>query len=231
MNKKNPIQELEKKLKIKFKNEQLPLIALTHRSYLNEAGDVDEHNERLEYLGDAILEFLVSKYLYLNYPDRQEGELTSFRSATVKTQSLAAKARVLDLGNLLRMSNGEEKTGGRDKDYLLANTFEAVIGALYLDQGIAKTETFLKKHLFIEIEKIVNKRLDIDPKTKFQEIAQEQFKLTPEYQLVSEQGPDHEKVFEMKVIVGNKVFGIGKGASKQRAEEAAAKEALKKVEK
>lgn len=223
------IDQLEKTLGMTFNDKNLLLRAFTHRSFLNENHDTEKHNERLEYLGDAVLEFLISKYLFLTYPDRPEGELTSFRSAIVKTTTLAETSRDLKFGSLLRMSKGEEKTGGREKDYLLANTFEAVLGAIYLDQGIRKSETFLKKVLFTKIDYIVENRLDIDPKTRFQELSQDQHRLTPTYELISEKGPDHDKTFTMGVYLGKTEYGLGTGSSKQRAEEVAAQKALTKI--
>ena len=225
------IQKIEDKLGIEFKDKNLILRAFTHRSFLNENHDVEKHNERLEYLGDAVLEFLVSKYLFLAYPDRPEGELTSFRSAIVKTDTLAETGRELEFGSFLRMSKGEEKTGGRQKDYLLANTFEAVLGAIYLDQGMRTADSFLKKVLFIKIENIVENRLDIDPKTRFQELSQDQYRLTPTYELLSEKGPDHNKIFTMGVYLGKTEYGQGTGPSKQRAEEVAAANALVRIRK
>lgn len=228
-NKKKIIKALEKVLDLEYNEKQLLIRAFTHRSYLNEDEDVEKHNERLEFLGDAVLEFLVTKYLFKHYPRRKEGDLTSFRSAIVRTDSLAAKSRELGFGKYLRMSRGEEQTGGRDKDYLLANTFEALLGSMYLDQGMKACEQFLQRTLYPEVENIVKNRLDIDAKTKFQEIAQDLFKITPTYELVSEIGPDHDKTFEMSVYVGDKEWGKGKGSSKQKAEEAAAKKALNKI--
>jgi ribonuclease III len=223
------LEKIEQTIGVTFRDKDLLHRAFTHRSYLNENQDIDRHNERLEYLGDAVLEFLVSKFLFNKYPDRAEGELTSFRSATVKTDTLAETARGLEFGEHLRMSRGEEKTGGRQKDYLLANTFEAVIGAIYLDQGIRPVESFLKRELFGQIDTIVKNRLDIDPKTRFQELAQDHQRVTPSYELLSEKGPDHEKTFTMAVYLGEEEYGRGTGQSKQRAEEQAAKEALKKI--
>ncbi|KKR06208.1 MAG: Ribonuclease 3 [candidate division WS6 bacterium GW2011_GWF2_39_15] len=205
--------------------------AFTHRSYVNEAKRKQgiNHNERLEFLGDAVLELIISQYLFQTFPDRPEGELTSFRAATVKTETLASVARTLGYGQYLRMSNGEEATGGRDKDYLLANTFEAVLGALYLDQGIEACESYVREKLIILIPSIVENRLDIDPKTKFQELAQELFKVTPIYEVIKEEGPDHNKIFTMAVIINGKELGRGEGASKQKAEEQAATAALLSV--
>lgn len=225
------IKSLSKKLGIKFNDISLLKRALTHRSYLNENRDVDKNNERLEFLGDAVLELIVSDYLYKKYPDRPEGELTSFRSAIVRTESLADASRELDYGKYLRMAKGEEESGGRDKDYILANTFEAVLGAIYLDQGYVKCKTLVKKVLIPKIDNIVKNRLDIDSKTKIQELMQEKFKQTPIYEVIDEHGPDHDKEFVVVVKLGNKKIGKGKGSSKQRAEEAAALEGLKYLQK
>lgn len=225
------IEELAKKLNIKFNDISLLERALTHRSYLNENRDIDKNNERLEFLGDAVLELIVSKYLYENYPDRPEGDLTSFRSAIVRTESLADASRELEYGKYLRLAKGEEETGGRDKDYILANTFEAVLGAIFIDQGLEKCRDLVNRVLISKIDNIVENRLDIDSKTKIQEIAQAKFKSTPVYEVVEEKGPDHDKEFTVIVKIGNKVVGKGKGGSKQKAEEDAATEGLKYIEK
>jgi len=225
------IKELTKQLNIKFNDISLLERALTHRSYLNENRDIDKNNERLEFLGDAVLELIVSKYLYENYPDRPEGDLTSFRSAIVRTESLAGASRELGYGKYLRLAKGEEETGGRDKDYILANTFEAVLGAIYIDQGVDKCSSLVNDILISKIDNIVKNRLDIDGKTKIQEIAQAKFKSTPIYEVVEENGPDHDKEFIVTVKVGNKIIGRGKGGSKQKAEEAAATDGLKYIEK
>lgn len=217
-------------LNIECKNPKYFEEAFTHRSYINERkSDLLAHNERIEFLGDAVLELIVTEYLFNTYPQRPEGELTSFRAAIVKTDSLASEAKKLGFGKHLRMSKGEEATGGKEKDYLLANTFEALLGAIYLDQGYEIAKEFINSHLLYKVEEIVTDRLDIDSKTKFQEIAQELFKFTPIYTVISEEGPDHDKVFTMAVMVGNKEYGRGKGSSKQRAEEMAATEGLKAI--
>lgn len=223
------VDKIEKVIGVEFKKKEFLKTAFTHRSYLNENKTVKEQNERLEYLGDAVLEFLVSKYLYKTYPKRQEGDLTSFRSAIVKTETLADTARSMNYGKYILMSRGEGNTGGRDKDYLLANTFESVLGAIYLDRGMTVCEKFLKSVLFPRIKDIVSNRLDIDPKTKFQEIAQDLYKITPDYEIISETGPDHNKRFIMAVYLGSKEHGRGSGTSKQRAEEDAAQSALTKI--
>lgn len=227
----NRIQNLLKKLDIPFKDESLYFEALTHRSYLNEKdNDAKSHNERLEFLGDAVLELVITEYLYKQFPQRPEGELTSFRAAVVRTDSLAQEARNLGYGEYLMMSKGEQSTGGKDKDYLLANSFEAMLGAMYLDLGYDFSKNFVYKTLVPKIEDIVNNRSDIDAKTKFQEVAQAIYRITPIYQVISEEGPDHDKQFNVAVLLGEKEFGRGTGASKQRAEEQAAIQALKSIE-
>jgi ribonuclease-3 len=222
------LQNLERRIKVQFHDQSLLKTALIHRSYLNEVRDQKlENNERLEFLGDAVLELLVTGFLFENYPDRSEGDLTSFRAATVKTESLAQTAELIGLGEYLYMSKGEERTGGRNRPYILANTFEALLGALYLDQGIEAAKTFLEQNLFGKIEAIVKNRLDIDSKSKLQELAQERFGFTPVYQMVNAEGPDHLKTFEMAVKIGEHSFATGSGKSKQEAEQAAAANALK----
>jgi ribonuclease-3 len=206
--------------------------AFTHRSFLNESDSNDlSHNERLEFLGDAVLELIISEHLFHNYPDRPEGDLTSFRAATVKTESLASVSREIGAGEYLQMSKGEEATGGRDKDYLLANLYESILGALYIDSGYDACKQFVEKTLIIKIAHIVENRLDIDAKTKFQEVAQKLFKETPTYKQVGAEGPDHEKTFTMAVLVGNREMGRGEGSSKQKAEEQAAQAALDTLDK
>jgi ribonuclease-3 len=225
------IEELTKELNIKFNDISLLERALTHRSYLNENRDIDKNNERLEFLGDAVLELIISKHLYENYPNHPEGDLTSFRSAIVRTESLAEASRELGYGKYLRLAKGEEETGGRDKDYILANTFEAVLGAIFIDQGLEPCKDLVYRILVPKIDNIVKNRLDIDSKTKIQEMAQAKFKLTPTYEVVEENGPDHDKEFMVAVKIGDKIIGRGKGGSKQKAEESAATEGLKYIEK
>jgi len=224
-------KELEKKLNIHFNNLELLERALTHRSYLNEHRSIDKSNERLEFLGDAVLELIVSDYLYRKYANRPEGELTSFRSAIVRTESLANASREMGYGKYLKMAKGEEESGGRDKDYILANSFEAVLGAIYIDQGYQSCKKLVTDILISKIDNIVEKRLDIDSKTKIQEVAQSKYSKTPTYVVLKEHGPDHNKKFVVGVKIGNKVIGKGRGASKQKAEEAAAQKGLKYIEK
>lgn len=219
--------ELAQKLNITFNNEAIFKKALVHRSYINEAKEQDlHHNERLEFLGDAVLELIVTSYLFKHYPERPEGELTSFRSAVVKTESLAETSLRLEVGEYLYMSKGEESTGGRTRPYILANAYEALLGAIYLDNGYEVAEDFVDRTLLIKMQEIVEKRLDIDNKSKLQEIAQEIFNYTPTYQVMNEEGPDHNKIFTVAVIVTNQTFGTGEGKNKQEAEQNAAQVAL-----
>ncbi|NMC08975.1 ribonuclease III [Candidatus Microgenomates bacterium] len=220
-------KEIENKLGIEFKNKDLLERAFIHRSYINEnRGKVQENNERLEFLGDAVLELIISAKIYTKYQNKSEGDLTAIRSAVVRTESLASQSRELGLGEYLLMSRGEEESGGKDKDFLLANLFEAVLGAIYLDKGYSEAENFINRTLVLKIEKIVNEESFIDPKTKVQEVIQSKYKETPTYEVIKEEGPDHDKYFTIGLKVGNKVIAEGYGSSKQKAEEEAAKKAL-----
>lgn len=213
---------------IKFDIED-PLLteALTHRSYINELKSSDiKHNERLEFIGDAVLELVVTDFLFKKYPEHTEGVLTSYRAALVKTESLAEEARRLKIGEYILMSKGEEQTGGRDRTYILANTVEAIIGALYLSKGYDACKSFIEENICYKIDTIAENRSDIDAKSKLQEVSQEATKITPIYELSSSAGPDHDKVFKMKVIIGEHEFGSGEGRSKQEAQQRAAEEAL-----
>lgn len=225
------LSKLEKILKIEFNNKPILKKSLIHKSFLNEFRNQEvESNERLEYLGDAVLELIVSSHLFFKYPERPEGDLTSFRAAVVKTESLAETSAELQYGKFIYMSKGEEATGGRQRPYILANTYEAVLGAIYLDQGYQVAEDFVKRTLLPKLDNIVKNRLDIDNKSKLQNLAQEILKDTPQYEVVSENGPDHDKLFEVKVIITKKDFGRGTGKSKQEAEQNAAETALKNWE-
>lgn len=225
---KTEIKDLETLIGINFNNKDLLEIALTHRSSNKQVNGYAVHNERLEFLGDAVLELLISDYLFHKFKNEDEGYLTSIRSATVRTESLAYEALRLNLGQFLIMSKGEESTGGRLRPYILANSFEALVGAIYLDQGIEKAREFLEAHLFYKIKEIADKRLDIDPKSKLQEMAQEELKITPFYVLIASAGPDHEKSFKMRTILGKVRCGIGEGPNKQYAEQQAAAKTLEK---
>jgi len=210
-----------------FKDPSLLDIALTHRSALNERQHrAVESNERLEFLGDAVLELATTKFLYAKFPTDSEGVLTAYRSALVKTTSLAEIATTLGLGEQLKMSKGEEATGGRSNISLLADTFEAVLGALYLDQGFKACEKFLQANLFTQLDKILVEQLYKDPKSELQEKVQSQGLGTPTYEVIDEVGPDHDKVFTVVVSVGKKKLGEGTGKSKQLAQQSAAEQAL-----
>ncbi len=217
-------------LKRGFKNPDLLENAFVHRSYLNENPEFPfPSNERLEFLGDAVLEQIVSDFLYHHFPALPEGELTALRAALVRTESLAEEARRLNLGKELLLSKGEEASGGRDNPYLLANTFEALIGATYLDQGIEKTKDFVQKELLYKTEKSL-KAGTKDPKSKFQELTQAKFGTTPTYKVLKEEGQPHKRHFLCGVYLKRRKIGEGEGKNKKEAEEAAAKAALKTYE-
>jgi ribonuclease-3 len=224
------LSKLEKEIGVKFKNRDLLLTAFVHRSFLNENKSFKEHNERLEFLGDAVLELVVTEYLYNNFKN-PEGDLTNWRSALVKTDSISEAAKKLGYEEYLLMSRGEATSSGRARQLILANCFEAVTGAIYLDQGYEASRKFLEKHLLVNLSKIIEDKLYIDPKSNFQELAQEKEGITPHYEVVSEVGPDHDKKFTVAVRVGDKRWGIGEGASKQLAQQAAACDALAKYQK
>lgn len=214
-----------------FKNDKLLELAFIHRSYLNESKDVAESNERLEFLGDSILSFVVSEHLYKSYPDFDEGILTNLRSLVVNTKSLAKAAKNLNFGKHLKLSKGEDDSGGRKNDTILANTFEAVIGALYMDQGIDSVKIFLFAVLIPEIEAYVQKKVFKDPKSLLQEYVQAKKQNSPAYKVLHEEGPAHAKQFTIGVFVEEQQLGEGKGKSKQEAEEKAAEQALEKIAK
>lgn len=215
-----------------FKNQKLKETAFVHRSFLNENPNSNlSSNERLEFLGDAILSFLVSEFLYNKYPSYEEGELTSLRSALVRTESLADMAKDLDLGSKLMLSRGEEESGGRKNQSIMANTAEAFIGALFLDQGLEAVKKFIDQHLLPRLEHIIKTQAYKDAKSTLQEILQEQKQSSPAYKLLKSEGPDHAKVFEIGVFQGTKLLGTGKGKSKQKAEQEAARAALEYLQK
>lgn len=220
------LKKLANKIGCSFKSESAIMKAFVHRSYLNENKDCFEHNERLEFLGDAVLELVVTEHLYNNF-DKPEGELTNWRSALVKRETLAAVSRELELGNLIKLSRGEELSGGRDKDYILANTLEAFIGAFYLDSGYDEVRGFISKYLLVKLQLILDQGLHIDAKSSFQEEAQSIVGITPEYRIMNEEGPDHNKIFTVGVYLNGDLIGSGKGSSKQAAEQDAAEEGLK----
>lgn len=211
-----------------FYNVGLFITAFTHRSYLNEhKKTVFEHNERLEFLGDAVLELVVTEYLYRNYTE-PEGILTNWRSSLVRTESIGAAAQRLNFGDYLRLSRGEKRGSDRAKQQILANCFESVIGAIYLDKGYKSAEDFITKNILSTFESILESGAWMDAKSRLQELSQSKVGFTPSYKVISEEGPDHEKTFEVGVYVDEKLFGKGKGPSKQLAQQRAAEVALKK---
>ncbi|MDP4007100.1 MAG: ribonuclease III [bacterium] len=228
----NDIEEFEKETDIVFKNKDLLKQAFTHRSYLNENPGFDlQHNERMEFLGDAVLELVVTEYLYEQHPDKPEGELTTWRAALVNARMLAIVAKDLQLGDYLLLSKGETRETGKARDYILANATEALIGALYLDQGLKICHKVIERYILSKLPEILKEKLFEDAKSRFQELAQEKTGITPNYQVLAEWGPDHEKHFRMAVLVGKDVMAEGEGTSKQEAEQDAARAALEKHEK
>ncbi|PIV00457.1 ribonuclease III [Candidatus Shapirobacteria bacterium CG03_land_8_20_14_0_80_39_12] len=221
------IEDFEKKTGVIFKNKELLFQTLTHRSYLNEAKIKGlSSNERLEFLGDAILAFWVSQQIYKKFPDFPEGQLTFVRTHLVRTETLTGLARILDLGKFLKMSKGEEQSGGRENPVLLANTFEALIGAIFLDQGINQVADFLEKEFTSLIGEITSTECLKDHKSLLQELIQAKGHFSPVYKLIESSGPDHQRTFTMGVFLENKLLAQGQSRSKQEAEEEAAKKAL-----
>ncbi len=221
------LNALQMILEVSFKDTNLLLSAITHRSYLNEHRDATwEHNERLEFLGDAVLELIVTDFLFSTYADKPEGELTAIRAALVNTVSLSAASEQLGVNQYLLMSKGEAKDEGRARQYILANVFEACIGAIYLDQGYAEAREFIARRLFGHTEEIIKKRLWQDAKSRFQELSQEHASITPTYETVSQEGPDHDRVFTIGVYLRREKIAEGKGRSKQEAEQQAAQAAM-----
>jgi len=222
------LTELQDKLGFIFRNKSLLKKALTHKSVLNEdRRNKTSSNERLEFLGDAILQFLSSEYLFKTYPEKSEGMLTAIRSSVVNTESLYAESSRLELGKYLIMSPGEEKSGGRTRKHILANTFESLIGAMYLQKGVVVCRNFLINNLFYKVDDIVANKKYIDKKSHFQEIAQERFEYTPVYKVMDKWGPDHDKMFKSAVYIKDVMIAEGEGTSKQRSETAAAENGLK----
>lgn len=223
------LDELQKTIHVTFTDKALLSQAFIHRSYLNEARHLHSSNERLEFLGDAVLSFLTSHFLYTQYPDYPEGTLTNIRSGLVKTQSLATVAKNLNLGRLLQLSHGEEASGGRENASLLADCFEALLGALYLDQGVECARTFLSTYLFPNARIIVESKSYIDYKSLLQEIIQQDSRISPTYRVTKSEGPDHAKTFWVEATANTVILGKGTGKSKQEAEQAAASDALEKM--
>ena len=223
-------KSLTEKLELSFNNIDLLVEALTHRSYLNEHREyTGSHNERLEFLGDAVLELAATDFLFKKFPAKPEGELTSYRAALVNTVSLAESAQALGINEYLLLSKGESKDTGRARDVILADAFEAIIGAIYLDSGYANAEAFIAKNLYNKMDEVIEKRSYQDAKSRFQEIAQEKRGTTPNYETLSEIGPDHDKRFTVGVFIGNEEIARGEGQSKQEAEPSAAQAGLNKT--
>ncbi|MFA5025949.1 MAG: ribonuclease III [Candidatus Shapirobacteria bacterium] len=219
------INELQTKIGIKFKDPKKLILALTHRSYLNENRQLKSSNERYEFFGDAILEYWSSQKLFLLFPEFDEGQLTNLRSLIVCTQNLAEVGASFNLGEYILLSRGEETHGGRNNISLLADTFESLIGAIHLDQGYKSVDKFLNKFLEENINVLSQKNIYKDAKSQFQEIAQSKRGVTPKYIMISETGPDHQKIFEIGVYINDELIASGKGNSKQKAEEDAATKA------
>lgn len=216
-----------KRHNLSFKNPDLLVEALTHRSYLNEHREyIGNHNERLEFLGDAVLELAVTSFLFKKFPKESEGELTSYRAALVNTMSLAESAQALGVNEFLLLSKGESRDKGRARDVILADAHEAIIGAVYLDQGFEAAEAFIAKNLYGKIDNVIAKRSYQDAKSLFQEIAQDKRGITPSYKTLSEEGPDHAKLFTVGVFIDTEEIARGDGKSKQEAEQAAAEAGL-----
>lgn len=227
-----PYQEFARDaLGFEFDTIELLLTALTHRSYVNEhKKSTREHNERLEFLGDAVLELVVTNYLYRNFAE-PEGILTSWRSALVRTESISDAGKKLGYEPLIRMSRGEKQGSDRARAQILANAFEALIGAIYLDKGYEMAEKFITKHILSKLDGILNKGTWRDPKSHLQEVSQSVDSLTPQYRVLEEIGPDHEKIFRLGVYVGDTLMGVGEGPSKQIAQQQAATAALAEYKK
>jgi len=220
-------KEFEKKSNYVFKDKALLRMAFTHRSYINESkGGKLEHNERLEFLGDAVLELVVTDFLFREYPDKPEGDLTTYRSALVNAVTLSEVANDLNMNDFLLLSRGEAKDIGRARQFILANTFEAVVGAMYMDGGYEVAKKFIDAVLLSFAEKMIARGDLVDAKSAFQEKAQDKAGVTPSYKLVKESGPDHEKYFTIAVFLGKEQVATGEGQSKQEAEQNAAQKAI-----
>lgn len=216
-------EEFSREAGLAFHDPQLLHRALTHSSYINEHPDIPEDNERLEYLGDAALDFLTAAFLFRRYPEMDEGQLTRLRSALVRTEQLAAFAAELGVGPLIRLGRGEEEAGGRERAPLLCAAFEAIVGAYYLDSGFEAVRRFVEP-LFATLA-----NADLDSKSYLQEVAQAEFGQTPRYHTAAAVGPDHQKEFTVEVLIGGEVYGVGAGPNKQAAAQAAARAALHKL--
>jgi ribonuclease III len=223
------MEDFQKQIGIDFKDKSLLQQAFVHRSYINENRSSGlEHNERLEFLGDAVLELVITDWLFKKYTNKPEGELTSFRSALVNADTCADIAKKIKMEEYMLLSKGESKDKGRARQYILANALEALIGAIYLDKGVGEARKFIEAHFMPLIDSIISRKSFIDAKSLFQEKAQEYDGITPSYKTIKEIGPDHEKKFTVAVYVGKDEMGRGEGISKQEAEQTAAKSALEK---
>lgn len=224
------LKELLDSLRISVQDTSLLQLALTHRSYINEHADENADNERLEFLGDAVLDFIVGAYLYRTFPEMDEGEMTALRAALVRAETLATFAQQLTIDHYLRLGFGEEEQGGRNKTPTLCAAFEAVIGALYLDQGLEPVRELVERLITPTLATIREQSLHKDAKSEFQVWAQARYSSTPQYRVVAEQGPDHEKTFTVQVIVNDEIWGEGEGSSKRRAAQSAAANAMLRAE-
>ncbi len=227
----NEFDRAEAALNLTFHDRTLLIRALTHRSYINEnPGFTLEDNERLEFLGDAVLDYVSAEYLYHHFPEMREGELTRLRAALVRTETLAKLAQQIGLQHFIRLGRGEEESGGRERPAVLCDCFEALIGALCLDQGLEAARNYLARLIGPLLEEIMNSEADKDAKSRLQEISQRYLQITPTYRTLAEEGPDHARVFTVAALIGDRIYGVGKGSSKQRAAQAAARAALESLE-
>lgn len=224
------IDRLQKVIRVKFKNKNLLFRAVTHRSYVNESGRNIKDNERLEYLGDSVLGLAVNEFLFKQFEDYQEGKLAKIKSAVVSEATLAKVARNINLGEFILMGRGEEHSGGRERPSILANTLEAVIGAIYLDSGLKVSRKFVLSLIREEIDSVNNLTYLRDPKTALQEYVQKKYKERPVYQVIEERGPDHKKEFTVRLIINGREIVTGEGSSKRKAEMNAARASLKRIE-
>lgn len=225
------LKKLEEIIGIKFEHKALLELAFIHKSYLNENKQIKESNEKLEFLGDSIISFVVADELYRNHPELSEGEYTEIRARLVSTETLGTTAKNLGLGQFLKLSKGEEKSGGRENISILADTYEALVGAIYLQSSISTAKKFIKKTLIKPfLSEIIKTKSYISPKTLLQEYFQKKYHKLPTYNIIKEEGPDHKKKYTVGVYFQNKKIAEGKGFSKKRAEEEAAKNALQKIE-
>jgi ribonuclease-3 len=224
------LRSAENSLGIGFNDYSLLLRALTHRSYLNEnPGETLEDNERLEFLGDAVLDFVVAAYLYHRFPEMNEGDLTMLRAALVRTRTLAGIAKQLDIDKSLRLGYGEDESGGRKRLPTLCAAFEAIVGAIYLDQGLEVAEAWIHRLIGPQLQQIIAEAAHKDAKSEFQIWAQSRYNATPRYQVIDDEGPDHDKTFTVAVLVAEETWGVGQGGSKQKAAQVAASAALEKA--